>query len=527
MSKRPLFSVIVAALVLSAFIFSGSAQDRPLVFAGDKDFPPYSFIENDSPAGFAVDLTKALSAAMNRDIKIKLMHPGQYLVEFENGRIDGLIGVPVLESLKKHIDYSSSVTKLDYAIFVHYTNDYVHKMKSLEGKVVAIPRKSICLDALKKNRKIKILETKTVPEALEKLKAGEVTAAICEKNEAFYYIQKDEIKGLKIVGPPVGELYEYALGVKKGGADLLGGINRGITALENNGTIEKLKRKWFGISLTPPFPWKKVSMVLGGIMGILLVLMAGLWATSLNAAVKIKTREIKILARKMQEKDKLAVLGKLAGQIAHELRTPLSIINNSVFLMRREGCDNKEKFEKRLGLLEDKVKLTSNILESILSYSRVKADIATTISIKECLEETISDIDIPAGIRRNITFTDDEWLHVFMDFHQLYCIFRNLILNAVQAMGAKGELTVNVSAPKEEAAIIIRVADTGPGLTGITSEQIFNLFSSTKITGTGLGLPISKSIAATNGGTLYLESTSKSGTAFIVKLPSSEIVLKA
>jgi len=267
-------------------------------------------------------------------------------------------------------------------------------------------------------------------------------------------------------------------------------------------------------------------MVLGGIMGILFFLMAGLWATSLNAAVKIKTREIKILARKMQEKDKLAVLGKLAGQIAHELRTPLSIINNSVFLMRREGFDNKEKFEKRLGLLEDKVKLTSNILESILSYSRVKADIATTISIKECIEEAISDMDLPAGIRRNITFTDDERLHVFMDFHQLYSIFRNLMLNAVQAMGAKGELTVAVSAPKEEAAVIIRVADTGPGLTGITSEQIFSLFSSTKITGTGLGLPISKSIAETNGGTLYLESTSKSGTAFIVKLPSSEIVLK-
>jgi signal transduction histidine kinase len=524
--RRSLISILTAFLVLSVFIKTGLSRDSALIFAGDEDFPPYSFIENGSPSGFAVDLVKVLSATMNRDIKIRLMSSQDCIVELQNGGVDGIIGLPVFEELKKNVNYSSAIARLDYAIFVNLTNDYIHTIKSLEGKVVAVPRHAICIDFLKKNRKITLLETDTVEEAFQKMDSGEVTAVICEKNRAFRYIRQENIRDLKIVGSPVEELYKYALAVKKGNSGLIEEIDRAITVLENNGTIEKLTRKWLGITLGPPFPWKKVSFVIGGIMGILFFLMGGLWATSLNSAVRIKTREIEILAQKMQEKDKLAVLGKLAGQIAHELRTPLSIINNSVFLLRREGCDNREKFEKRLGLLEDKVKLTSNILESILSYSRVKADIATTISIKECIEEAISDLEIPVGIARKTTYSDHERLHVFMDFHQLYSIFRNLFLNAIQAMDAKGQLAVSVSAPKEEQMIIVRVSDTGPGLSGISSEQIFNLFSSTKITGTGLGLPISKSIAETNGGTLYLESTGKTGTTFVLKLPSSEMVFK-
>jgi signal transduction histidine kinase len=521
---KNLLLAVITVTAFSTFSFSDSPDEEALVFVGNEDFPPYSFMDGDSPSGFAVDLIKVLSATMNRDIVITLTDPREYISDLKNGLVDGLMGEPVLEELKKHVDYSRPVTKLDYAIFVLNTNNYVTDLKSLEGKVVSAPEGCICLEAVKKNRNIKILETGTASGALRKIKAGEVTAAICEKNTAFYHIKHDDIKGLKIVGSPVGDFYEYALGVKKGRKDLLQDMDRALTILENNGTIGQLRRKWFGVALETQFPWKKVSMIIGGIMGVLLLLISGLWVISLNAAVDIKTREMRLMSRKMREKDKLAVLGKLAGQIAHELRTPLSIMNNSVFLMRRDGYEDKEKFEKKLALLEDKIRLTSNVLESILSYSRVRAEAATTISVKECLFQVIKDIDVHTGISVDITFTDEERLHVFMDFHQLYSILRNLILNAVQAMGTKGTITVSVSAPEEEKNVVIRVSDTGPGLTGISSEHIFDLFSSTKVMGTGLGLPIAKSIADTNDGSLDLESTGPAGTTFVIKLPCSEMI---
>ncbi|MGB2629949.1 MAG: ATP-binding protein, partial [Candidatus Omnitrophota bacterium] len=283
---------------------------------------------------------------------------------------------------------------------------------------------------------------------------------------------------------------------------------------------------WFGLRLIAAFPWKMVIAVTAGITGIMLAFMAILWMVSLNATVKAKTEQIQLMSQKMVEKDKLAVLGKLAGQIAHELRTPLSIINNSVYLLRKEGSDKPDLFEKRLKILEDKIKLSSNILESILSYSRVKAEVASDISIKECIEEVLKDLGTSNEIKKVVDIEKDKPLLVFMDFHQLYSVLRNVVLNAVQAMGEEGTLAITAFASDNDSKVSIRICDTGKGIMESAKNKIFNLFYSTKITGTGLGLPISKSIIEANQGELLLEETSEEGTCFIVKLPSSKLKKK-
>jgi signal transduction histidine kinase len=520
-------------------------RKKTLVFAGNDKFAPYSYfpeqalsasnaqqkpvtitVIEEEPAGYSVDLIKILSATINKDISIKLMPWQKCLSELKAGNADGLIGIPVYKKREKYVDYSEPVAEVDFAIFVETSNRYVNSLKSLRGTVVGVHKDSLIIDELQKDKRIKLLETETIPDALHKLKNKEVTAVIAEKGVALFYIQQKNIRDIKIVGPPVGPVYEYALAVREGKKELLEEINHGIITLRKNGTLEKLKRKWFGLYLMEPFPWKMVSAVIGGITGILLVLMGLLWVTSLNATVKMKTEQIQTMSQKMVEKDKLAVLGKLAGQIAHELRTPLSIINNSVFLLRKEGSENRELFEKRLRMLEDKIKLSSNILESILSYSRVKAEMATTIPVKECVEAVLKDMDIPEDIEKEISFEKDESLMVFMDFHQLYSVIRNLILNSLQAMGARGKLAIKVFSSDDDSNVNIRICDTGHGIIESVQNKIFNLFYSSKITGTGLGLPISKSIIEANGGQLYLEETSEKGTCFIVKLPSPKTSTK-
>lgn len=512
----------ISIAFLASMLSAETGTDEVLIFAGSSKMPPYSFTSGGSPRGYSVDLAKVLSAAINRNIHIRLMPRKEYIQQAENGIIDGLIGEAVNESLKRHFDFSREVAKMDCSIFVLQSNNYVTSLKSLEGTVVAISRNSPCLARMEENSKIKTLVTETAHEALEKLKDGEATAVVADKNTAYYYMQKHEIKGLKIVGPTI-YLTPYAIAVRKDSSSLLKDINHGIKILEKNGTISKLKRKWFGLKLTEPFPWKKVSMIIGAITGILILLMTGLWVTSLSVAVKSKTHQIQMMSQKMLEKDKLAVLGKLAGQISHELRTPLSIINNAVFLMRKEGTTDKALYEKRLNTLEDKVKLSSNILESILSYSHVKAEIATTVSVKQCFLDVIKDMEIPEEIEKNIIFKNEDFLKVFMDFHQLYSVFRNLVLNATQAMGDKGTLSVTIFLSENKKNVLVRVCDTGSGIKGMNPNQIFNLFSTTKITGTGLGLPISKSIVESNGGHLYLEKTDEKGTCFRMELPISRM----
>ncbi|MDD3088957.1 MAG: transporter substrate-binding domain-containing protein [Candidatus Omnitrophica bacterium] len=521
---RAILIVLAAMSVFSSGGFEARSQDSEkkedeLVFAGCSDFAPYTFISEDGPAGYAVDLIKLISAAIGRDISVKLLPAEECVKQVKQGIVDGLVGVPRDKALSRSVDFSIPISNLEYAIFVDANNSYVSSLKSLEGTVVAVPEGPSPPSLTSKDLRITVLETSDVREGLEKITNREATALVSAKSVVFYYIQKDRTENIKIVGAPL-DMIPYSLALSPSHKDLLTKIDKALLNFEKDGTMEKLHRKWFGYRVHQPFPWRTFILATSGITIVVLFLAAGLWVISLNATVKIKAQQIQLMSQKMVEKDKLAVLGKLAGQIAHELRTPLSIINNSIFLLRKEGTDNRELFEKRLHVLEEKVKLSSNILESILSYSRVKAEMASMISIKECVEEVVKDLQEPEGITLKLELPASP-LFVFMDFHQLYSVLRNIAINGIQAMGETGTLTIQVYRSEGDHPMVnIKVADTGGGIAESAKNKIFNLFYSTKITGTGLGLPISKSIIEANGGTLMLEESNDKGTSFVVKLPA-------
>ncbi|MBD3296617.1 MAG: transporter substrate-binding domain-containing protein [Candidatus Omnitrophica bacterium] len=526
MLKRFFFAVITAFILNAALTAPGntapvSSREKGLVFAGASEFAPYSFMSEGSPAGYCVDLIKVISADLNTDIRITILPWDKCLVKARSGKVDGIIGVPVYDKRGEYLSFSEPVSTIEYAIFVEASNNFVNSLSSLGGTLVAVPEDSMIIDRLNEEEHIQTVETGSVSEALRKLAAQEVVAVVAEKNVALYYMHRNRMDGIKIAGPPVGPLVDYSIGVAKNTEHLLPAFDRSINKLKANNTLQKLQRKWLGLRITSPFPWKMVIFTTSAITLVMLFLAGALWLISLNATIKAKTHQIKMMSRKMVEKDKLAVLGKLAGQIAHELRTPLSIINNSIFLLRKEGAEDHALFEKRLRILEEKIRLSSNILESILSYSRIKAEMATTISIKECLTEVLNDIEIPEGIETDVSFEDPEHQMVFMDFHQLYSVFRNIILNALQVMGETGRLSVKASPSDDDTMVNILISDTGGGIEKSIRQKMFNLFYSTKITGTGLGLPISKSIIETNGGELILERTGEKGTCFRISIPSA------
>lgn len=89
-------------------------------------------------------------------------------------------------------------------------------------------------------------------------------------------------------------------------------------------------------------------------------------------------------------------------------------------------------------------------------------------------------------------------------------------------MKDKGTLTVETFSSDKGSMVNIRVCDTGQGVVENAKNKIFNLFYSTKITGTGLGLPISKSIIEANQGELILEKTGEKGTCFLIKVPAAK-----
>ncbi|MFH1837445.1 MAG: transporter substrate-binding domain-containing protein [Candidatus Omnitrophota bacterium] len=516
-------SVIFVLAISSLCLFNASlkaAENRKtLTFAGADKFPPYSYKVDSTPFGYFTDLTKLIFSETDYQINIKLMPWEHCFSGFRTGKIDGLIGVPFDEKSNMPMSFSSLIHEVPFAIFVNEDNDHVTSMRSLEGTVVGVRRWSPITPDLDKYDTIKLVKTESVLETLKKLKNREVTAIIVEKNTALYYISKYSIEDIKIVENVAIKQYPYAFAVKRDNKELLEVLDKNIKRVQDTTALEILENRWFGMPDSRSFPWKTVILITSISSGAMLLLSGILWVVFLNITVRSKTRQIRKMHQKIVEKDKLAVLGKLAGQIAHELRTPLSIIHNSVYLLEKEGPENRDLFKKRLQVLEDKVKLCGNILESILSYSRVKAEILEPVSVKHTVEEVLHDLEIPKKMRTNISFREEVPLTVFMDTHQLYSVIRNLLLNSIQAMDSNGTLSIDVGPSDKGQMITIRVSDTGRGILESARNKIFNLFYSSTITGTGLGLPISKSIIEANNGQLYLSETSDKGSSFIIKLP--------
>lgn len=513
------FTAILASLVLTS---ETASQDISLTFAGDIDYPPYSFELEGVPQGYSIDLIKVLAAIINKDITIKLMPWEKCLEEIEAGNVDGLIGALADKKQKKYIDYSEPVCEIEYAIFVGAKTRHINSMESLEGTLVGVRENCYILKKLEKNKRITLVKTRTILDALHKLKSQEITAVIAEKNAVLYTMQQNDLGDIRIAAPVADLIYPYSIAVKKGSRELLKDIDRGIAVLKEKGVLQKLNRKWFGTYLIKTFPWQTVTLMTAKITGALLALLILLWVVSLKATIKLKAHEIQRMSNRMIEKEKLTVLGKMAGQIAHELRTPLGIMKNSVYLLRKEDPSNRKLFEKRLHMLEDKIKLSSDILESILSYSRVKAEAPSEVSVKECLGEVLKDAKIPKDIKTDIAEEGDVPLMVYMDFRQFYSVLRNLVLNALQAMKDTGTLSIKTFLSDHENKVNIRICDTGRGIEESAKNKIFNLFYSTKDTGTGLGLSISKSIVEANEGKLRLEESGEKGTCFILTLPCAK-----
>jgi len=516
---KRLFVVFLVFMSLFFISASGITKDKVLVFAVDKEFAPYSFISDTGKLeGFSLDLIKLISVNSKRPIEIISASYDEYMAKLKNGKIDGVVGIPACPMLNKIALCSDAVVKLDYAIFVNATDHQIYSIDSLEGTIAGIQKNCPLTDELKKHKNITLVTGDNILVVLEKLKNRQVKAIIANKNAVLYYIQKNRIQDLQILSTTIKHDCGYSIAVRKDAPEILNMINKQVGILRDNGTLEQLEKKWLGEKIIQPIPWKLVILLTSGITLVMFFLTGILWVISLNETVNIKTKQIQIMSEDMIIKDKLAVLGKLAGQIAHELRTPLSIMHNSLYLLRKEGTQKKELFNKRLDLLENKVKLTSTILESILSYSRVKAQAAKNVIVSECINEVIKDLVVPKNIKLKKRI-EDKFLTVFIDFHQLYSVIRNLLLNAIQAMDEEGTITIEEFYTKNDSMVNIKVTDTGGGIAKEIQDKIFSLFYTTKATGTGLGLSISKSIVATNKGKITLEKSNNKGTSFVIKLP--------
>jgi PAS domain S-box-containing protein len=241
------------------------------------------------------------------------------------------------------------------------------------------------------------------------------------------------------------------------------------------------------------------------------------------------TTKKKAFAEKMLQAEKLAALGTMAGGVAHDFNNLLMVMLGNIQLILPQVSD--EEIMHRLGRLEQSVHDGANIVRRLMKF---------TERDKDRQIQTVA-ADVNEAIRDVVEMTKPRWKNAMekhghsilfdlelepqcystMHISDLREILTNLILNAIEAMPKGG--TITLKSKVRDDLIVIRVVDTGIGMSHEVAGRVFDPFYTTKGPGnSGLGLSVSWSVVTRSGGEIRVTSKPGKGSAFVITLPRAQ-----
>ncbi len=225
----------------------------------------------------------------------------------------------------------------------------------------------------------------------------------------------------------------------------------------------------------------------------------------------------------LRESERLAFMGKMAAVLAHEIRNPLGIIRGTADVLKSKYGQKEE------GALFDYIPSEVNrlnlLINNFLTFSRVQKLSLERVSLPNLIEQIVKQLRLDDQTKQIALETqiESENLEIKGDENLLKQVFLNIIRNAVQASQAGGtvKITQKQAERKRRSGVLLSVQDFGEGIEGDV-DRIFEPFYTTKSSGTGLGMAISKKIIEAHGGHISVESEPSKGTTVFIWLPREQ-----
>ena len=232
--------------------------------------------------------------------------------------------------------------------------------------------------------------------------------------------------------------------------------------------------------------------------------------------VEERTKELKDAQEELVRKEKLAFLGQLSGSVGHELRNPLGVISNAVYLLNTIHNDGDETTKEYLDIISSEVQNSEKIITDLLDFSRTRSPEIDKVNVSEMVDGVLKRRPSPNGVRITKEIAENIPA-VYVDPRQVGQVIDNLIANAYQAMPEGGELKIKAEEIKKK--VILSITDTGIGISKENMKKLFEPLFTTRARGIGLGLSVSKGLIEANGGQIRAKSKEGSGSTFTIILP--------
>jgi PAS domain S-box-containing protein len=238
----------------------------------------------------------------------------------------------------------------------------------------------------------------------------------------------------------------------------------------------------------------------------------------LEQRIEARTRELREAQENLVRQERLAVLGQLAGGVAHQIRNPLAAIMNATYVMQRHHAPTAHpNVLPAIRIIQDEVRHANIIITGLLDYARVRTPDRHPTSLSELLERILNAEWIPDSVHITHDLPPEDPVMLNIDADQLTGAVANLVRNAIEAMPAGGTLDVTLQRIDEQVSVLVR--DSGTGIPPQVRAHLFEPLHSTKPLGIGLGLVTARRFVEAHGGTIMLMETPV-GAAFEIRLPN-------
>lgn len=238
-----------------------------------------------------------------------------------------------------------------------------------------------------------------------------------------------------------------------------------------------------------------------------------------------KVEELQESARQLAKSERESAWREMAKQVAHEIKNPLTPMKLSIQHLQRsveaKDEDSKQKLSRISASLIEQIDTLAKIANEFSNFAKMPKPQEAEVNLNEVVESVYQTFLNTENIDLKWVNTPVKSMYVWADKTLLLRVLNNLVKNAIQAIPhlQNGEVIIEVK-PDKDTHFIISVTDNGSGISKDLADKLFVPYFTTKSTGTGLGLAMSKQIIESMKGDIWFESTEGKGTTFFVKIPA-------
>ena len=415
-------------------------------------------------------------------------------------------------------------------IFARGDVSYIGNLDVLEGKRVGVVKGYAIHEWLKNNHpKIELVPLPAIPDALNRLVSGDVTAFVGNIVTTSYYIGKLHLNSIRVAGEtPYAN--NQSMAVRDDWPELAGILQKALDAIPQH-KRNSIYNSWMSIKYEHAFDYSLLWKIAVGV-GLFLVLVL-IWSLQIR-----RQRTALSIARDAADAANRAKSEFLAN-MSHEIRTPMNAILGFTDILKRQETDPKKSHY--VHNIHASGKSLLSLINDILDLSKIEAgkldlqySALSVVSFAEDLHMIIEQKIAEKGL--DFRFEVDKQLPpaLILDEIRLRQVLLNLLGNAVKFTDA-GHIRLGVASEwcdaenRSRVNLVFAVVDTGIGISSDAQQKIFNPFEQTKgqktaeYGGTGLGLAISRRLTEMMGGEISVESQRGIGSTFRVKLPGVEV----